>query len=249
MTDTVEYKFRIDAYSPDTLPMSRLAEYMTDLAVILGEQQRVHFVRLEKGSAVLVQEIEAIAVPKVRERVDSVGGGSGPNDAMTAYDRLNRRLKSDNCVAALFENEGAEIIQFPGRESVEQINYEHVEQVGSLDGKIIRLGGTQERVPVHIASPDQIHTHCFATREMAKTLGHYIFGPELRFHGNGKWNRDELGHWELDRFAIASFEVLDEQPLSAVVARLRDIPGSEWQDIDDPWAALESIRDVNEGET
>ena len=46
----------------------------------------------------------------------------------------------------------------------------------------------------------------------------------------------------LDRFTITDFEVLDDAPLSAVVARLRKIPGSEWNEIDDPWGELDRIR-------
>lgn len=36
------YRFKIDAYSPDTMPMARLAQYMGELAVLLGEREAVH---------------------------------------------------------------------------------------------------------------------------------------------------------------------------------------------------------------
>jgi hypothetical protein len=32
-----EYRFRIDAFTPETMPMARLAEYMSQLAQLLGE--------------------------------------------------------------------------------------------------------------------------------------------------------------------------------------------------------------------
>jgi hypothetical protein len=53
-----EYRLKIDVFTVDSLPMSRLAEYMTELARLLGEQERVHFSHLERGSAVLVSNIE-----------------------------------------------------------------------------------------------------------------------------------------------------------------------------------------------
>ena len=69
MSDTpYQYRFVIDAYTPDNLPMSRLAEYMADLAHLLGEAENVHFDHLETGSTVLVQHIEHEAVPKVKAR-------------------------------------------------------------------------------------------------------------------------------------------------------------------------------------
>jgi hypothetical protein len=58
MTIPREYRFKITAYTPATIPMARLAEYMAELAVVLGEEEHVHFVRLQKGSTVLVHNIE-----------------------------------------------------------------------------------------------------------------------------------------------------------------------------------------------
>ena len=50
MKEQHEYRFVIDACNPDTLPMSRLAEYMGELARLLGSPDQVHFVRLEGGA-------------------------------------------------------------------------------------------------------------------------------------------------------------------------------------------------------
>src|SRR2546429_112828 len=41
-----EYRFKIDAYSPDTMPLNRLAEYLKDLSVLFGESQSVHLVKI-----------------------------------------------------------------------------------------------------------------------------------------------------------------------------------------------------------
>jgi hypothetical protein len=46
----------------------------------------------------------------------------------------------------------------------------------------------------------------------------------------------------LDRFTIRSFEVLNNEPLTAVVSALRDLPGSEWPTIESPSAELNTIR-------
>jgi hypothetical protein len=47
--------------------MARLAEYMTELATILGEPAYVHFVRLKSGSTRLVHKVQFEAMPKVLE--------------------------------------------------------------------------------------------------------------------------------------------------------------------------------------
>lgn len=237
-----EIKFFIDAFTPDTLPMWRLAEYMGDLAKLLGEQPSVHFVRLEKGSTVLVNRIDDEAIPKVTGRAREVRDRTAPVDAMEAFKSLNRRLKQDNAVGRLFEPDNAEIIRFPGREEVEPVTFGAFKQDGTLDGVVIRLGGVGDPVPVTLETSDRVHSICMATREQAKILGQFIFGPELRLHGAGRWHRDEAGDWVMDRFTIKFFETLDGEPLSAVIARLRDVPGNEWREMENPWSELERIR-------
>ena len=236
-----EYRFKIDAFTPATVPMARLAEYMMDLAEILGEPQNVHFVRVEEGSLAFVQQVDDVAVPKVRERVKSVRAGNGPQDAMKAYHRTNKKLKHDNCVGSLNNEAGAEVIHFPGRKEEEHLSFGAFSQEGSLDGTVIVIGGRGDPVPVHIQRGDVVY-NCFANRNVAKTLGHHLFTTELRVHGTGRWQRDEDGAWQMQRFTIATFEVLDDRPLSDVVARLRDIPGSGWKDVADPFAELMELR-------
>ena len=242
MVDSREYKFRIDAYTPETLPMERLAEYMADLAKILGEPANVHFVRLDPGSTVLVQMIDEEAEPKVRHRIQTVRSGDGPADALLAYNRINRRLLDDNAIGALSDDRGANVIDFPGRNLADPVTFGAFNQTGSLDGQLIRIGGVRDQVPVILLASDGTHINCQAPREMAKTIARYLLGPELRVHGDGRWHRDKTGTWQLARFTIGSFEVLDGEPLSAVVARLRDIKGSEWPEVEDPWAELERER-------
>src|SRR6266699_3444118 len=111
------YRFVIDeSVTPDTLPMWRLAEYMTDIADLLGEKSYVHFVEIDSGSAVLVQDVEHEAYPKVRTRIHDVKRGEGPADARRAYDALNRRLAADNASGVLVEelepNAPARVLDF-----------------------------------------------------------------------------------------------------------------------------------------
>jgi len=243
MVDSREYKFRIDAYTPETLPMERLAEYMADLAKVLGEPASVHFVRLDPGSTVLVQKIDEEAEPKVRHRVRAVRSQDGPADALQAYNRINRRLLDDNAIGSLSDEKGASIIDFPGRNLAEPVTFGAFNQPGAIDGQLIRVGGVRELVPVILLASDGTHINCQASRELAKTIAHHLLGAELRVHGDGRWHRDKTGVWQLDRFTIGSFEVLCSEPLSAVVARLRDVRGSEWTEVENPWDELE--RDEN----
>lgn len=239
-----EYRFWIrDAFTRETLPMVRLAEYMADLANILGERAHVHFVRLDPGSVGLVSTIDNPSVPVVSERVRGVRNGTAPPDAMAAYRSINKRLRQDNGIGVLQDEAGAEVIEFPGRETEQPLEFGAFIQMGSLDGRIIKIGGRGDIVPVHLQTADRIFPKCQATREVAKTLARYLFDYELRLYGEGRWYRTEDGDWKLLRFTVSNFDVLRDEPLGTVVARLRDIPGNEWVDTENPWEVLRELRE------
>jgi hypothetical protein len=242
MSEGHEYRFKIDAFTPETIPLARLAEYMGDLAVVLGEINNVHFVRIEKGSAVLVQRIDDVALPKVRERVTGVRLGSAPPEAMRAFRQMNKRLKDDNSIGLLSEDSDVEILRFPGKETEEPVTYGPFNQEGTLDGKVIMVGGKTDPVPVHIQQGERIYI-CTTKRDLASELGHHMFQCEVRVRGTGRWTREADGAWTMHRFTIQSFELLDDQPLSAVVAKLRDVPGSGWKAVSDPWSELIGMRE------
>ena len=61
-------------------------------------------------------------------------------------------------------------------------------------------------------------------------------------NGRGRWTREGDGKWRLHGFKVYSFEVLNERPLSAVVAELRGVPGNGWENIADPYGELARLR-------
>jgi len=114
-------------------------------------------------------------------------------------------------------------------------------QEGTLDGIVIMVGGKSDPVPVHIEQGSAVY-NCHAKRDVAIALGRHLFQSELRVRGKGRWTREAEGTWTLNRFTIQNFKVLDDEPLSAVVAKLREIPGSGWREVADPWSELMGMR-------
>jgi hypothetical protein len=218
-----EYRFRIDAYTPDTMPMHRLAQYMTELSQLLGERDAVHFRRLEEGSTVLVHKIEREAIPKVRARVARVRTGDAPAEAVRSYKTINKMLRDDDAVAVLKdEKKTGIIIRFPGRELVEE-EFASVKQYGSIDGIVTWVGGTDETAHITLETEGQQVSRIFTTRAIAKALGSKLFEP-VRLHGHGRWSRDGDGNWSLYSFRVESFQPLDDTPLSEALEQLRGVP-------------------------
>lgn len=236
-----EYVFRIDAFSPETMPMVRLAEYLSDLSTLLGEYKSVHFVRLGVGSTQVVHAIEYEAEPKIRERVNAVRNQDGPQDAMRAARSIDQRLAQDNASGIIFDPIKTKLIEFPGRKRFTQPQYGPFNQAGMVDGIPIRVGGETDPVPVHLEEPDQQPHICHASRAIAREIAPHIFSTMIRAEGVGRWHRDGDGQWVRDKFTIHSFKKLRDVPLTDVIARLRAIP-SKLHEIDDPLQDLYKSR-------
>ena len=140
-----------------------------------------------------------------------------------------------------FRFDGKEILFFPGPERGQPPTFGPFRQDGVLDGTLIRVGGRDETVPVHLREGDVIH-NCNATREMARRLAPRLFSGTIRVIGNGRWKRTEEGQWVLLRFDIKDFEILDDRPLPEVVQQLREVQGSGWRHIDNPLEEIQRLR-------
>ena len=233
-----EYRFTIDAFTPRTLPMARLAQYLARLADILGERNQVHLVGIEEGSTALVHEVEPTAVRNVRSRVQAVGRGEAPRDAQEAYRSLDGYLCEDRARAVLREQDnGHGILEFPGADDAED-PYPLVRERGRIFGVVIRVGGTGDRIPILIESDGEPLSGCHASRDVAKMLAHHLFEP-VRLMGKGSWLRDAEGRWNVQRFSIDAFEPIESTKVSEALSELRAVAG-DWTEED--YRDLERIR-------
>ncbi len=239
MTTDKEHQFRIDVFTPETLPMERLAEYMAQFAKVLGEVDHVHFVEVGKGSAVLRARTDAVAVPKVERRLIEASRRQGDPVALKATLALDDMLAADNAIGQLLDSGGAEIIAFPGRTRPKLLEYGPFREDGVLEGVVIKVGGKDDSVPVWLQDGENVH-RCTATVEMSKRLSAHYRRGLLRVKGTGRWMRETSGTWKMIRFDVADFEVLDETPLADVIKRLQAVTGAEWGD--DPLHELGKLR-------
>lgn len=242
MTRKNEVKFKFEGKDSESIPMVRLAEYLLDLANLLGEHENVHFVRLERGTTVLVQSIERESLEAVISRMESVLDKSASSDVVSAFEKFNRNLINDNVTGSLYTGDHRIEIACPG-EYQNQSRLEATRESDYIDGVVIRVGGKGDMVPVYLQNRNVMHI-CIATRETATSLAPYLFGPVLRVHGKCRWQQSATGGWHMKQFIIQQFEEIDTSPLSAVVDRLRSVEGSGWADIEDPVAELERIRNL-----
>ena len=234
---------RIDGFTPYTLPMGRLAEYLKDLAAIFGTQTDAHFIEVGDGSAELRHAVPEREYPIVHGRIVGAQRGDGPEEAVRSYRDLRAKLRQDQAPdkkpAVFADYSGKKIIVFPKQEA-EPVGFGTISQPGALDGTLIKLGGRDETVPVHLQEGERFYK-CTATRQMARQLAPFLFAGSIRLHGVGKWCRTEDGDWNLENFRIQSFEALSDDELPVVLSRMR-VPESEWDKMEDPLGELKRIR-------
>jgi hypothetical protein len=236
-----EFRLTIDAFTPSTIPLLRLAEYMHDFAILLGNEKSVHpGERLEPGSTVLVARVEREAEPKVRERLRAVRTRNANDRAMEAAARLDDRLAEDNAKGMIADPAGTKVIEFPGRDRFQMPAFGPIQQAGTFQGVPIKIGGENDPVPVHLEDGKDKHI-IHARRSLAKQLAPHLFTSVVRVEGQGRWNRAANGAWELLNFTAESFQVMENADLRKNIAELRSIE-SGWKQTKDPLTKLDAIR-------
>jgi hypothetical protein len=218
--DDRNYELYIDVYTPETIPLGRLSEYMARFAELLGSESQVHLDAVAPGSLGVRASVEETAAPKVRGRMEELRFGKGPKTALAAIQAIDDLLAADGAVGKISRS-GATLIAFPGRHRHVEGLVGPVEQAGTLDGEIIQIGGRDETINVHLKSGGEVVT-CVTSKAVARSLAKHIFGGPVRVRGTGAWARKESGGWELKRFSIVDFAALDETPLSRLFPGLRE---------------------------
>ena len=244
MTRDQRLIFHIDAYSPDTIPMAKLAEYMTDFAALLGRENAVHFGGLTDGSTKLAAVVEYEDVPKVTTRLADLRRGSAVKDALKVFRAIDDRLANDNATGRIYvegQEETSELLIFPGRTRPKALVFGPFNQDGHLDGILISVGGKDESISVRLQNGEAIYANCETNRTTAREMGRHLFEP-VRIHGTGRWTREADGAWTLLRFRIQRFEVLKQEGLRDAIGALRAVGGNGWKEFDDPLAELAAMR-------
>ena len=181
----VALRFKINAYSPTTMPMARLARYLDNLATVLGETNSVHLVSIEEGSTVPVLKIDWEAYPKLRHRANEVRNREGSAHVLKARRAIEDDLAADNAESAeLVDEQGARILRFAGATRVEEREYGPFSQPGTLDGVPIVVGRRKRSRPGSPGDP-RAHTQLSRVTGSGEAHRHASFCSTVA--GHGRW--------------------------------------------------------------
>lgn len=210
----------IDAFTPDTLPLARLAEYLRPFAILLGSEASVHFECMSPGSAQCRVFVDAHDAPKVRGRLQSVASKTAPRAAMKAYAEINELLVKDNAIGGVTVG-GRNVIEFPGRRQAAQEIVGPVRRTTSIDGQVYSIAGRDETINIHLRNEHE-DLKCVVSVALARSLGQHLLGKKVRLYGEGLWNRVD-GAWQMKTFTADRFIVLDDSLLPDSLGAIRGI--------------------------
>ncbi len=225
--------------------MTRLGEYLRAFGDLLGEETYVHFEAVRRGSTVLVATVDHVAVPKVTARVRNIAAGGLSDDERKAYRRVDDMLRDDNAKGQLVARGNVIHVDFQGRDRPEPLTYGPIKQFGSIDGEVTRIEGRDDTVHVGVRDGSRSYSLTAPANRGQELAALFRRGP-VRFHGEGTWIRAGDGAWELKRFRIDRFTLLDDAPLSEAVNALRAVGAGGWAKVSDPLAELAAERSDDE---
>ena len=244
MSDSEDFEFWIDAYSPETIAMKRLGEYMTRLGRLLGQEDRVHFKKLKGGSTAIGYRVEREAVAKVAQRLEEVNNAEAANDTMYVRDELNEMLRSDGAVAEIrqvVKGKPVALLRLAGREIPKPEKVGPFSEPASFKGELVRIEGADQTKHAGIKDAQGRVWSGDMSLELAVQMRELLF-EWVFVEGTARWIRNEDGTWELRNFHIHNCKALPKGTLEDDIKALRGIAGSKWKEMPDPIGAIRESR-------
>jgi hypothetical protein len=227
MADFEELSFVIPGYTPETIPLGRLIEYLQQISAVLGDPENLHLIEVRPGSVAPVFHLSTEVALEAKDKAAKVQRGDGTKKQVDAYNRLRRMVRRDSRDAgvpkpAILKTTNRTVLEIPAAPDDLGV-LSGIRQATSIDGQLIRLGGAGDDATMQVQDlSGKILSNFTAKRMVAKELRNLLW-ENVRLYGVGQWGRDSDGLWCLERMQVQSYERLDDEDLGVTVERLRDL--------------------------
>lgn len=229
MADFERFEFVLPGYTPETMPLDRLIEYLNQLMVILGNPSDLHLIKIEKSSTKPVFLMPHHAAARARKRARDTWEGGGPLRSREAYRRIRRMVSEDGGKPAVLTSKSATILEFPSVDLGADQEIGSVRQASTVTGELIRVGGETEFDQILLRDVSgAVISGCFATKDVAKQLAKHLH-EFVRLQGIASWHRDRHGKWQIQRMKVQSFERMETDSLSDAIAAAQSTV-TDWPD-------------------
>jgi hypothetical protein len=235
-----EIRWTLSGRGPDRFPMSRLAEYMKELAAMFGEDENVHFVRLEDGSTSVVAKIDAgVPSQRVQSRVIAIRDGRASETAMRAFRRVDDMVGEDGGPARLIYGASV-VLRFPGRQIVRDRIFSITER-GAVTGRLYALiEESTGQLRARIRPSGDNYVPCTADPSVGRDMRNF-FMDAVRAYGLGTWARTLGGEWTCRSLHVETVQPVKDVSLREAINSLRATEADWPSDPLADWADLEEV--------
>src|SRR3954449_4665544 len=106
MADKKIFTLHVEGFTPETMPVARLADYLKDVSGIIGAN--AHLIGITQGSTNLALALDDETEMQARDRA------ADPNlESDDKFIAFNTKLRRDNAFAVLLDDKHGKVIEFP----------------------------------------------------------------------------------------------------------------------------------------
>jgi hypothetical protein len=236
------YDLHVIGTRPRNLALEEFGELVKRLSDLLGSQEHIRFEGLKAGSASIRVKVLEPATQQVQSTLVAAAllhDSSG----LSRVKRIDEYLASKGWHAELRNRQGRVLVTFSGAAATKPSDdVRTVQQLDSMIGTVIKIGGRDETVPMQVQTADGRYVDVTVRgRDLARQLGSLLF-EEVRLFGVATWQRDAEGTWTFSTMTVDRFDQPSVQRLEDLFNELGELPGNEWNLMDDPEAEWLKIR-------
>jgi hypothetical protein len=241
MADLERFEFTVPGYTPETMPLDRLIEYLSQLVIILGQPSDLHLIGIEKSSTRPVLAMRHDVATRARSRASEVRQGGGSARRREAYHTIRKMVSEDGGKTATLNAPEGKILEFPKVDlGADQIVHS-VRQPTTLEGELIRVGGLRENAQLLIQElSGRVIAGCTAPRAVARAMGSLLYRP-IRVSGIASWHRTAEGIWDVSNMHVQSFEELESDTHIETMEKLQSLHLQWPHDASEQLAALRGV--------
>lgn len=218
MTNKARYTFKIEGFTPETMPFGRLIDYYAQLKQMLGLPEHLHLVDIFESSHGTCLAVDGEARKRVDERLLKIRDGSAPKTALRARDQINFMLQEDGTSGEFFGPDRGNIIPFPGTRADEDVIYSICDQA-VFSGEVYHIAVYKDEVKLRVATDTFGVVFCVAPRKMGSELRAFL-DERLQITGRGTWKRTSDGAWTVNDVTITDYRPV-QKSLRETVDKLR----------------------------
>jgi len=227
MSNTLEYTFKIEHFTPETMPFGRLVEYYAEIKRMIGVSDNLHLVGVVEGSHGSAFAIDRNHEAALVNRLTCLNDRTAPKTAVRAQSAINKMLKEDGTSGTFYSANGKNVINFPGKREDDNVQL-RIRDAASFTGELYHISGTKEDAKARISTDAYGVVFCTTTRDIAKDLRDFLF-EDVKVSGRGTWTRNEGGTWDIDEFFITDYTPINRENIRSAVDRIRGL-GIHWPD-------------------